>query len=200
MAKAKAPAKEAPAAAASGVDAWKRRAGPHDVTLGSGQEVAFRLMGLGELIMRGAVPTHLRELVSLHVLNEGNGGLNAVLADDLLSAVDEEGQERLERHLSEAYELNKILVCEAVSSLGGDTVSLSPKDLAEIPYDDFEELVQLITGQRAFDSRGVRIGVEPLDYVARFHELHGIEGRPADCEACTQHRSELSSLHTDDGM
>lgn len=179
-----------------GVAGWKRRAGPHKATLASGQQIEFRLMGVGELALRGAIPTHLRELVALHLLNEDRGGINAVLADDMIrSAGDPEAQARLEQHLGEAFEISKQLVAAALVTVDGQPADLTPADLDEIPFGDLEELVRLITGRQPFDSMGVRIGVEPLDYVARFHELHGLAGSPADCEACAEHRRELSSVH-----
>lgn len=50
-------------------DEWKRRAGPHNVTLASGQQVTFRVLGLGTLVRLDALPDDLNEAVVLHVAN-----------------------------------------------------------------------------------------------------------------------------------
>lgn len=174
----------------SGFEQWKRRAGPHKVTTKSGQPIEFRLMGLGELTLRGLLPTQLRELVSLDVLNKAQGGIAAVIADDIVKAVDgPEQQETLDRHLSELYELNKHLVAAALVE-----PPLTVEQLAEIPFEDLEECVRLITGQQPFDSRGVRVGVEPLDTFARFHHHHKL-GPVAGCQGCADLQHDFSSLH-----
>lgn len=176
----------------NGFEQWKRRAGPHKATIKSGQQIAFRLMGLGELTLRGLLPTELRELVALDVLNKSQGGLAAVIADDIVKAVDgPEQQAVLERHLSELYELNKQLVSAALVE-----PKLTVAQAAEIPFEDLEECVRLITGQQPFDSQGVRIGVEPLDTFARFHHHHKL-GPLAGCQGCADLQRDLSSLHLD---
>lgn len=179
-------------------DEWKLRAGPHRVTLGSGQRIEFRLMGLGELTLRGLLPDTLREIVSLDVLNKSAGGIAAVIADDIVRSVEgPEQQAELDRHLADLFELNK-----HVAAAGLVEPKVTPEQLGEaidagqVPFDDFEEIVRLITGQQTFDSRGVRVGVEPLDTFARFHHHHGL-GSIEGCPGCAGIQDDLSSIHLD---
>lgn len=180
-----------------GLAQWKNRAGPHTATLCLGTTVEFRLLSIDELALHGALPDELRELVALHYLNLEKGGLDAVLADDVVkSTAGPEAQARLERHTRQAWELNKTLAALALLAVNDEPVKISdPNELDGVPVDELHQLVRLVTGREAFDSRGVRIGVEPLDVLARFHHHHGIPGEPSACEACLAYRRELSSLH-----
>jgi hypothetical protein len=170
---------------------WAGRAGPHNVTLRSGQKVTFRLMGLGELMLRGYVPSELRELVGLHFLNQSQGGLDAVLAAGIVNTIDDPATEdRLQQQLQQNFELTKALVQAALVD-----PKPSLEELDSYPFEDLEQLARLVKGLEPFDSVGVRIGVEEIDVLARFRALHGCDRRKTDCKPCRELLDELSSLH-----
>jgi hypothetical protein len=175
--------------------AWKKRAGPHNVTLGSGTKVTIKVFGVGELLLHNAIPETLRDTVALHLLNLNQGGISAVIGGDLIelnrNGTDPAESEKFQQRLRASAELTKLLVVEALVD-----PKLTLDELDEIPWEDQEELMRLCTGQQAFDSRGVRIGVEPVDSWATFQDEHR-DGpcMGADCERCQRARQALSSLH-----
>lgn len=175
---------------ADSAETWSKRAGPHNVTLKSGQKVTFRLMALGELALRGAVPTELNDLVSLGLMNKSTGGVDAALAAEALEAsTSPEAHARFHKHLAESWELTKLLTIEATVS---PTVTMEMIEGGDVPFEDLEELALLIQGRQPFDSRGVTIGVEPIETLAQFPEKHGCA---QDCQACRAALQELSSVH-----
>lgn len=174
--------------------AWKKRAGPHNVTLASGQKVTIKVFGLGELVVRDAVPEHLRDTVALHLLNRDRGGIDAVLGKAMLDVdagrmPDAEFQQRLR----DAAELTKRLVVEAMVK---PKITLEEIDAGDYPWEDIEQLMRLCTGQETFDSAGVTVGVERIDAWATFQREHA-DGPCLgdDCERCDRARGALSSLH-----
>lgn len=188
------PTKRTASAAANGKWAgsladWKRRAGPHNATLKSGQRVTFRVLGLGELALLDAVPDHLRELVALHQLNRGAGGIDAVIAREMLDVqTDPSKAAEFQQRLRDLAEVTKRLVVEALVE---PKVTLD--DLDGLPWEDLEELMRLCTGQLPFDSAGVRVGVEALDAWATFREEHRCPDE--GCEACARAQGRLSTVH-----
>lgn len=175
--------------------AWKKRAGPHNITLASGQKLTIKVYGVGELLLLGAVPEDLRDVVGLHLINRDRGGIDAVIGAELveLNGGDPAKNEKLQQRLRDAARLTKTLVLEALRPSYPD---LTMEELDEFPWDDLEELMRICTGQQAFDSRGVRIGVERIDSWATFqHEHRDGPCLGADCERCARARQTLSSLH-----
>ena len=174
--------------------AWKKRAGPHNITTGTGQKVTIKVYGVGELLVRDAIPEHLRDTVALHLLNRDKGGIGAVIGADLLELGKQNGSadtEAFQQRLRDAREMSKLLVAEAL---------VEPKvtidELDGLPWEDVEELMRICTGQQPFDSRGVRVGVEPVSGWATFQDAHR-EGPclGEGCPRCEVARDALSSLH-----
>jgi hypothetical protein len=167
--------------------AWKKRGGPHRITLPSGQRVLARVLGLGSLARLDGLPEDLTDAVVLHVVNLEHGGLPAVIAAELGAvSTDPEVAARVSQRISDFGRLTKHLVAEALVE-----PKLSIGDLEQIPEDDLEMLMRIVTGRQTFDAAGVRIGVEPLDAWATFPREHGCA---ADCEACKNALAALSSV------
>lgn len=169
---------------------WQRRAGPHNVTLTSGQRVTLRLLGLAELTYLDAIPERLKETVALHLLNRQIGGIDAVVAREMQnSANGGEAAERFTKRLADVAALTRMIAVHAL---------VEPKITDEmivdglIPWDDVEEVYRLATGQQPFDARGVRIGVEDISVLERFRHHH--ECAPG-CPACEATVADVSSLH-----
>lgn len=174
---------------------WKKRAGPHNITLKSGQKLTIKVYGVGELLLLGAIPEDLRDTVGLHLINRHRGGIDAVIGAELLdlNGSDPAKSERFQQRLRDAARLTKTLVLEALRPSYPD---LTLEELDEFPWDDLEELMRLCTGQEAFDSRGVRVGVERIDSWATFQDEH--RDGPClgeGCPGCARAREALSSLH-----
>lgn len=169
---------------------WKRRAGPHQVTLGSGQRVTFKILSLRTLVDLDALPGDLNEAVTLHIANLDRGGLGTVIAEHTAKGISDPAEaERARELLRDLGRLTRHLVVESLVE-----PALTVDELDEIPEADLEELMLLCTGRKAFDSMGVRIGVEPINTLARFRDRHEC---PPDCAACAQILDDLSSLHLD---
>lgn len=173
---------------------WKRRAGPHNVTLQSGQKVTIRVFGVGELLVRDAIPEDLRDTVALHLMNLDKGGIGAVIGADLLdlnrNGDDPAASETFQARLRDARRMSVLLVSEALVS-----PTMTPAELEEIPWEDVEELTRLCTGQQRFDSRGVTVGAERIDAWATFQDEH--RDGPClgqGCPGCERARQALSAL------
>ena len=178
---------------------WKRRGGPHTVTLPSGMRVTARVLGITSMARLEGLPTDLTDAVVLHVANLEQGGLPAVIGAELAAQkTDPEAAARLAKHVADFGRLTRHLVAEALVE-----PKLTVDELDDIPDDDLDLLMRIVTGRAAFDAAGVRIGVEPLDAWATFRHEHGCDGRTdeqghaAACEACTRALAALSSLHLD---
>lgn len=178
--------------------AIKRRAGPHNVTLCLGSKVTVKVFGIGELLVRDAVPEHLRDTVALHLLNRDKGGIGAVIAGDLLelnrssNGQAAEEMERFQQRLRDSREMTKRIAAEA---LVAPVVSFDELDDV-FAWEELEELMRISTGQQPFDAEGVRVGVERIDSWATFQDEH--RDGPclgADCARCERARDRLSSLH-----
>ncbi len=175
---------------AGSAEEWRRRAGPHEISLPSGMQVTVRILGLNTLARMDSLPEELNEAVLLHIANRERGGLAAVIGDEMLASVGPDGDahaQRAEELTRRLGELTKALVSEAL---------VEPKvafdELDELPDEDLEFLMRVVTGRQPFDARGVRIGVEALDPWATFRDEHRC---PPDCEACTRARGALSTVH-----
>ena len=173
--------------AAGTAAAWKKRGGPHRITLPSGQRVLARVLGLAGLGRLDGLPDDLVDAVVLHVVNLEHGGLPAVIAAELGTVnTDPEAAARVQKRIADFGRLTKHLVAEALVE-----PTMTVKELEAIPEDDLEMLMRIVTGRQNFDAAGVRIGVEPIDAWGTFPAEHGC---PADCEACARSLAALSSI------
>jgi hypothetical protein len=171
--------------------AWKKRGGPHRITLPSGQRVLARVLGMASLSRLEALPEDLTDAVVLHVVNLEHGGLPAVIGAELGKVTsDPEVAARVQQRISDFARLTKHAVAEALVE-----PTLTVKELEQIPPDDLEMLMRIVTGRQPFDAAGVRIGVEPIDAWATFPSSHQC---PADCEACKNALAALSSVDVGD--
>lgn len=167
--------------------AWKKRGGPHRLTLPSGMRVRARVLGLASLATLDGLPDDLSNAVVLHVANLEQGGLPAVIGAEISrSATDPKAAERANKYVADFALLTKHLVAAALVE-----PAMTVADLEKVPEDDLEMLMRIVTGRQEFDAAGVRIGVEPLDAWATFRDEHGC---PPDCPACPKARLRLSTL------
>ena len=177
---------------------WAKHAGPHNLTLASGQKVTARVFGIGELLVRNAIPEGLRDTVALQLLNRDKGGIGAVIGADLLelnrNGTDPAASEAFQQRLRDAREMTKLLVAEALVSPRMTVEELD--DPALVPWEDVEELMRIVTGQQPFDSRGVRVGVERIDAWATFQHEHA-DG-PCLGEGCPRCQRALEALSSHD--
>jgi len=167
---------------------WKKRGGPHRITLPSGQRVLARVLGLSQLARLEGLPDDLTDAVVMHVVNLEHGGLPAAIGAELSKAGhgDEQAAEKANQYIADFGRLTKHLVAEALVE-----PALSVDDLDEVPEEDLEMLMRIVTGRQTFDAAGVRIGVEPLDAWATFCDEHGCD---PGCPACLAARGRLSSV------
>jgi hypothetical protein len=178
----------------SGLEAWKGRTWHKPVTLPSGVEVAVRIPSLAALIKEEGLPDRLRALVikaSAHP-----GGLQGVTREDYMQTEEkpaEERQDLLAAAVSDLADLQQRLVLENVRTLDGET--LTAEDLDGVPEPDKEWLGLIMLRQIAYDAKGVRLGVEPLDSWERFRHWHGCgdEHGSAGCSACASLQDEFST-------
>lgn len=172
--------------------AWKKRGGPHRITLPSGQRVLARVLGLSQLARLEGLPDDLTDAVVVHVVNLEQGGLPAAIGAELSKAGhgDTEAAEKAHQHIADFGRLTKHLVAEALVE-----PDLTVNDLDEVPEEDLEMLMRIVTGRQTFDAAGVRIGVEPLDAWATFRDRHRCD---PSCQACTEARAALSTVDLDD--
>lgn len=170
---------------------WKKRGGPHRLTLPSGQRVLAHVLGLSSLARLDGLPEDLTDAVVLHVVNLEQGGLPAVIASELGKATtDPEAAERVKQRITDFSRLTKHLVVEALVE-----PKMSLADLEKIPEDDLEMLMRIVTGRQNFDAAGVRIGVEPIYAWATFPREHSC---PPSCPACASALAALSSVDVGD--
>lgn len=173
---------------------WSRRAGPHNVTLSSGQQVTFRILGLQSLVRLDGLPDDLTAAVALHVANLERGGLSAVIGEHMEKAISDPAE--AEKALALTKQLGDLTVELVAAALVEPKMSAAQlRDPDLVPEGDLEDLMRLCTGRVNFDSRGVRIGVEPISSAATFRHHHGCG---EDCEGCKAALAELSSLDLGD--
>lgn len=172
---------------------WKKRGGPHRITLPSGMRVTARVLGLSQLARLEGLPEDLTDAVVVHVVNLEKGGLPAAIGAELSKAGhgDEDAAEKANQYIADFGRLTKHLVAEALVE-----PELKVDELDEVPEEDLEMLMRIVTGRQGFDAAGVRIGVEPLDAWATFRDEHRCAPH---CPACVKARGLLSSVLVDDG-
>lgn len=171
---------------------WQAR-GLHTITCPSGQRLRIRIPGIATLLEHGDLPDELIEIALLEV-SRSDGAAGAI-AEEIQNIPTDATDARLER-LHQFAQFQRHLVCAAIAAVdaGNDRwegVTLTPDALDGLPEDDLAMVAEIVQRLRGTDARGVRIGVEPIDRWARFHEAHGLD--PQSCEACASFLQELSS-------
>lgn len=171
---------------------WQART-LHTITCPSGQRLRIVLPGIGTLLEHGELPDQLIEIALLEMTRPD--GAAGAIAKQLEDTPDTPREVILER-LAEFAGFQRHLVCAAVREIEtADTVwvpvTLTPDQLDSLPEDDLAMVAEIVQRLRGTDARGVRIGVEPIDRWAGFHEAHGLD--PEGCEACAAFLAELSS-------
>jgi len=194
--------KSKPAASPS-LAGWQARS-LHTITCPSGQRLRIRLLGIGTLLEHGDLADDLLEFAMLELTTKG--GATAKLAEELSSeevaAKPEARAEALER-VRRYGEFQRHLVCAAVAEIEVEPdkwqrLELAPADVLSglLPEDDLALVSEIVQRLRAYDARGVRIGVEPLDRWAMFREAHGCPD--PTCEGCQKVVAALSSVDVGD--
>jgi hypothetical protein len=167
--------------------AWKDRA-VHQVTLNTGQVAQIRIPSLARLMEEDALPEELRVIATLEVVHPR--GAAGALADQVIEAdrnQDTAERERLEGMLSKLGDLQKRLI---VAGLVDPQLTIDDLDDPDFPQEDLELLAAIISRERVYDARGVRIGIEPIDRFQRFRDKH--ECGP-DCPACKALQDDVST-------
>lgn len=172
-------------------DVWRQKA-LHTVTGPSGATVKIRVPGIGTLLQQGDLPHHLVSIALLDISHrEGAAAALREMMDDVL---DEGRREKLLEEVRRLGEYQRHLVSAALVE-----PELSYEEIAsgEFPEDDLAMIAEIVQRLRAFDARGVRIGVEPLDRWAAFHREHGLDDE-ARCEHCHRLVAAFSSIDVGD--
>lgn len=163
---------------AHSADQWRKRV-IQNVTLPSGQQVTIRIPGLGALARLDALPKELAEIALLEISREG--GAAAALAKDIVAAAggdDEAADSRVAEGIRRLGELTKRLVVESLID-----PKLTYEELDDVPEDDLEKLMRIVSRRDPFDSAGRVIGALPVSDLAAFQETHGC---PPDCGHCQE--------------
>lgn len=174
---------ESPPAAVTSKSAWQKLT-KHHVTCPSGAVVRIRIPNLASLVAMDAVPEQLKGAALREIAQELVGSLQAV-ADGGASEV-----KLSEEDVKALYELNEWMLCWSLIE-----PEITPADLPELPEEDLEMLVQIVSRERDVDARGVRLGVEPLSRLERFRHHHEC---PPGCEACEAALRDLSEIRGDE--
>lgn len=173
-------------------DVWRQKA-VHTVTGPSGATVKIRIPGIGTLLEAGELPHHLVAIALLDISHrDGAAAALRKLLDDVL---DDEKREELLGEVKKLGEYQRRLVAAALIE-----PALTYEEVAsgEYPEDDLSMIAEIVQRTRAFDARGVRIGVEPLDRWAAFHSEHGFDTEGDRCEHCARLTAAFSSIHVGD--
>lgn len=177
---------------AGSVEEWTRRAGPHHVTLGSGMRVIFHVLGWQTLARLEGLPEELQHAVTLHAANLERGGLSFVIGQHMRKAEENDDQEAADKAMAYTRDMQELSVRVVAEALVAPKLTVEQlRDPKIVPEGDLEELMRLCTGRAAFDSRGVRIGVEPIESLARFRHHHNCS---PDCQDCEETLNDLSSV------
>jgi hypothetical protein len=178
----------------SPLSGWQARA-LHTITCPSGQRLKIRIPGIATLLEHGDVPDDLVELALLELTAE-NGATGALAAD--LAKSDNGKRAEIIEKIGRFGAFQRELVRAAVAAVEvapdeWQEVHLSQADVASdaLPEDDLALVAEIVQRIRAYDARGVRIGVEPLDRWAAFREAHGCPDE--NCEGCQKLLDELST-------
>jgi hypothetical protein len=182
-----------PEAWAGSAGSWKKRGGPHRSLSPPGSACSRTCSASPSWPELEGLPDDLTDAVVMHVVNLEHGGLPAAIGAELSKAATATSRRprRRTKYIADFGRLTKHLVAEALVE-----PELTVDDLDEVPEEDLEMLMRIVTGRQTFDAAGVRIGVEPLDAWATFRDEHGC---PPDCEACVKARGRLSSVLLDAG-
>ncbi|MDW8339679.1 MAG: hypothetical protein RMM28_11130 [Thermoleophilia bacterium] len=152
----------------------------------------IKIPGIATLLEHGDLPEDLISLALLELTSEG--GATAQLAQELAAAEDGQREKVLERIAAYGRfqrELARAAIVAVEVDGDWEEVELSPDDLSDLPEDDLAMVAEIVQRLRAYDARGVRIGVEPLDRWATFREAHGCPDE--DCPGCAKLVAALSS-------
>ena len=166
-------------------DQWRTRV-QQNVTLPSGQQVTIRIPGLSALARLDALPKELTEVALLELSREG--GAAAAMADDLRDAVvdnNEEAAARAHEGIRRLGELTKRLVVEALID-----PKLTYEELDDVPEDDLEKLMRIVTRRDPFDAAGRVVGALPANDLSAFQAAHSC---PPACEHCIEALQALST-------
>lgn len=169
-------------------DVWRQKA-VHTVTGPSGAVLKIRIPGIGTLLEHGDLPMHLVSVALLDISHRD--GAAAALREALDDVLDDTKRERALEEVRKLGEYQRRIVAAALVE-----PALTYEEIAsgDYPEDDLAMVAEIVQRLRAFDARGVRIGVEPLDRWATFHTEHGL-GAPDGCEHCVRVVEQLSSSH-----
>jgi hypothetical protein len=125
--------------------AWKK-AGVHEVTLPSGTEVTITIPNLPQMVKNGSIPNNL--------------------LDAAIGAIQKETITR--ELLAEQAEFFSLLVTTMVKE-----PSITADDVADLPYEDIELLVEIGTRQRDLDALGNHIA--GLHRSAEWRRFRGLD-------------------------
>ena len=171
---------------ATPADVWRERS-VHTVTGPSGSVMRMRIPGIGTVLATGGLPTYLVRLALLDLSHpEGAASALKQMLDDVM---DDEQRDSILGETVRLREYQAHLVAAALIE-----PALRPEEVlsGDFPEDDLAMIAEIVQRTRAFDALGVRIGVEPLDRWARFHQEHGLDGE--DCEHCRSVQQAFSSI------
>lgn len=171
---------------ATPADVWRQKA-IHTVTGHTGAVAKIRLPGIGTILAAGDFPTHLVGLALLDISHPR--GAAAALQEMIDEVTDETKREQL---LGEVKRLREYQAHLVSAALVEPALTVDEVLSGDYPEDDLSMIAEIVQRLRAFDARGVRIGVEPLDRWERFHHEHGLDAE--DCEHCRSLSRSLSSV------
>lgn len=176
---------------------WQTRT-LHTITCPSGQRIKIRLPGIGTLLEQGDLPGELVELALLELTQEGGAAGALAARVDAGDVPQEELVQRIRRFAAFQKHLVKAAVTEVETAPGvWDPVALTDHHVAVLPEDDLAMVSEIVQRLRAYDAKGVRIGVEPLNRWAEFCAAHGCEdtGEGAEgCQGCQTLQQRFSSV------
>lgn len=168
-------------------DVWRQKA-VHTVTGPSGATFKIRVPGIPTMLANGFLPNHLYSLALLDL--EHPNGAAAGLRQMLDDALDDEKREQVVEQIKKLAEYQQRI---AAASLVEPELSFEDIQSGEFPEDDLSMVVEIVERLRVYDARGVRVGVEPLDRWARFHNGHGLDADEG-CVHCFELVAEFSSV------
>lgn len=168
-------------------DVWRQKA-VHTVTTPSGAVLHIRVPGIATLLENGDLPDHLIGLALLDIQHPK--GAASALREMLDELVDEDRHAKVVAEIRKFGEYQRRIVAAALIEPKLSYEEIAAGDLPEGDLAMVADIVQRLAGT---DARGVRIGVEPLDKWARFHQLHGLP-EDGECDGCARIVVELSSV------
>jgi len=166
-------------------DVWRQKA-IHTVTGHTGAVARIRIPGIATLLPE--LPEHLASIALLDLAVPG--GAAAALREMLDDVLDDTKRAKLIEETNKLSEYERRLVAAALVE---PELTYEEISSGEFPEDDFAMILEIVQRRRAYDARGVRIGVEPLDRWEAFHREHGLDEE--GCEHCQRLADEFSSVH-----